>query len=87
MEPLNDLYKVTPEELIDSLSDGPRPLLLNPDPVEVQELLSEVHADLGDRDPKWSSDEDGRLMAKWWSSDEDSHVGEGERVLWSDWKE
>jgi|TARA_B110000211_G_scaffold131456_1_gene150963 hypothetical protein len=58
MEPLNDLYKVTPEELIDAPSDGPRPLLLNPDPVEVQELFSEVHASLGDRDPKWSSDED-----------------------------
>ena len=67
MEPLNDLYKVTPEELIDAPSDGPRPLLLNPDPVEVQELFSEVHASLGDRDPKWSSDEDGRLMAKGWS--------------------
>ena len=73
MESLNDLYSITPEELIDSLSDGPRPLLLNPDPVQVQDLLSEIHANLGDRDPDWSSD--------------DSHVGEGERVLWSDWKE
>ena len=60
MESLYDLYRITPEELIDSLSDGPRPrpLLLNPDPVQVQELLSEVYADLGDRDPNWSSDED-----------------------------
>ena len=74
MESLNDLYRITPEELIDSLSDGPRPLLLNPDPAQVQDLLSEIHANLGDRDPDWSSDED-------------SHLGEGERVLWSDWKE
>jgi hypothetical protein len=58
MESLYDLYRITPEELIDSLSDGPRPLLFNPDPVQVQELLSEVYANLGDRDPNWSSDED-----------------------------
>ena len=29
------------------------------DPREVQELLAEVHAELGDRDPSFSTDEDG----------------------------
>ena len=29
------------------------------DPREVQELLAEVHAELGDRDPNWSTDQDG----------------------------
>ena len=29
------------------------------DPREVQELLAEVHAELGDRHPSFSTDEDG----------------------------
>ena len=33
------------------------------DPREVQELLAEVHAELGDRDPQWSTDEDGLTPA------------------------
>ena len=33
------------------------------DPRELQELLAEVHAELGDRDPSWSTDEDGLTPA------------------------
>jgi len=33
------------------------------DPREVQELLAEVHAELGDRDPSWSTDQDGLTPA------------------------
>jgi len=29
---------------------------------EVQELLAQVHAEMGDRDPAWSSDDDGIPM-------------------------
>jgi len=44
MESLYDQYKITPKELIDSLSDGPRSLLLNPSPDQIQDLLSEIYA-------------------------------------------
>jgi hypothetical protein len=33
------------------------------DPREVQELLAEVHAELGDRDPSWSTDQEGLTPA------------------------
>ena len=33
------------------------------DPREVQELLAEVHDELGDRDPSWSTDQDGLTPA------------------------
>ena len=58
MTDLHDFITVRPEELIDSLADGPRAGQFNPSPEEVQELLAQVHADMGDRDPSWSSDND-----------------------------
>jgi hypothetical protein len=33
------------------------------DPRELQELLAEVHDELGDRDPSWSTDQDGLTPA------------------------
>ena len=33
------------------------------DPRELQELLAEVHDELGDRHPQWSTDEDGLTPA------------------------
>ena len=45
MTDLHDFIKVRPEELIDSLADGPRAGQFNPSPEEVQELLAEVHAE------------------------------------------
>jgi len=43
MTDLHDFIKVRPEELIDSLADGPRAGQFNPSPEEVQELLAQVH--------------------------------------------
>ena len=37
--------------------------MLTHDPREIQALLAEVHADLGDRDPNWSTDQDGLTPA------------------------
>jgi hypothetical protein len=58
MTDLHDFITIRPEELIDALADGPRAGQFNPKPEEVQELLAEVHAELGDRDPRFSTDED-----------------------------
>ena len=58
MNELHDFIAVRPEELIDALADGPRAGAFTPSPEEVQELLAQVHADMGDRDPSWSSDND-----------------------------
>jgi len=48
---MNELLRyfatVTPAELIDSLTDGPRNGQFNPNPEEVQALLAEIHADDG----------------------------------------
>ncbi len=38
------------------MDDGPRAGCWNPTPDEVQEVLAQIHADMGDRDPQWSSD-------------------------------
>jgi len=57
MTELHDFITIRPEELTDSLADGPRAGMPHPDPEEVQELLAQVHAELGDRDPAWSSEE------------------------------
>ena len=57
MTELHDFATVRPEELIDALEDGPRGGQFNPNPEELQALLAEVHSDLGDRDPAWSSEE------------------------------
>ena len=43
---------------IDELAkQDPREMFAH-DPREIQELLAEVHAELGDRDPRFSTDED-----------------------------
>ncbi len=57
MTELHDFMTVRPEELIDALEDGPRGGQFNPSPEEMQDLLAQVHAELGDRDPAWSSEE------------------------------
>jgi len=50
---------MTNEELA---KQDPREMFTH-DPREIQALLAEVHADLGDRDPQWSTDEDGLTPA------------------------
>ena len=57
MTEIHDFATVRPEEFIDALADGPRHGQFNPDPEEMQDLLAQVHAELGDRDPAWSSEE------------------------------
>ena len=54
-----DLAPMNENDLRDMLDDGPRAGNFNPTPDEVQEVLAQIHADMGDRDPNWSSDEDG----------------------------
>ena len=54
--PIGQLAPMTESDLRDTLADGPRCGNWNPPPDEVQEVLAEIHADLGDRDPRWSSD-------------------------------
>ena len=56
MTDLHDFITTRPEELIDSLADGPRAGALNLNPEEVQDLLAQIHAEAGDRDFAWSSD-------------------------------
>ena len=46
-------------DLRDMLDDGPRGYASNPSPDEIQEVLAQIHNDMGDRNPEWSSDEDG----------------------------
>ena len=56
MTDLHDFITTRPEELIDSLADGPRAGTLNLNPEEVQDLLAQIHAEVGDRDFAGSSD-------------------------------
>ena len=66
MTDLHDFIKVRPEELIDSLADGPRAGQFNPSPEEVQELLAEVHAE--EHPTQYSTDDDERptwTSAEW----------------------
>ena len=44
---------------IDELAKQDPREIFSHDPRELQELLAEVHAELGDRDPRFSTDEDG----------------------------
>ena len=46
-------------DLRDMLDDGPRSGNFNPTDEVVQDLLARIHNDMGDRNPEWSSDEDG----------------------------
>jgi hypothetical protein len=41
------------------LDDGPRGYVSNPSPDEIQEVLAQIHNDMGDRNPEWSSDQEG----------------------------
>ena len=59
MTDLHDFIAVRPEELIDSLADGPRAGQFNPSPEEVQELLAQVHAE--EHPSQHSTDEDERV--------------------------
>ena len=54
--PISQLSPMTESDLRDMLDDGPRCGNWNPTPDEIQEVLAEIHSDLGDRDPKWSSE-------------------------------
>ena len=66
MTDLHDFIKVRPEELIDSLADGPRAGQFNPSPEEVQELRAEGHAE--EHPTQHSTDDDERptwTSAEW----------------------
>ena len=54
--PIGSLAPMNENDLRDLLMDGPRAGLDNPSPDEIQRLLEELHDDMGDRDPEWSSD-------------------------------
>ena len=58
MTDLHDFITIRPEELIDSLEDGPRAGQFNPNPEEVQELLAQVHAE--EHPTHFSTDQDER---------------------------
>jgi hypothetical protein len=59
MTDLHDFITIRPEELIDSLADGPRAGQFNPSPEEVQELLAQVHAE--EHPTQHSTDDDERV--------------------------
>jgi hypothetical protein len=54
--PIGDLQPMNETDLREMLDDGPRAGNWNPTPDEVQEALAQIHADMGDRDPNWSSE-------------------------------
>ena len=54
--PIGQLAPMTESDLRDMLSDGPRYGNWNPTPDEIQEVLAEIHDNLGDCDPTWSSE-------------------------------
>ena len=51
-----NLAPMAEAELHMVMDDGPRAGCWNPTPDEVQEVLAQSHADMGDRNPQWSSD-------------------------------
>lgn len=53
-----NLAPMNETDLREMLDDGPRAGNWNPTPTEVQEALAQIHADMGDRHPQWSSDND-----------------------------
>ena len=57
--PISQLAPMNQTDLRDMLDDGPRGYVSNPSPDEIQEVLAQIHNDMGDRNPEWSSDEDG----------------------------
>mgnify|MGYP003626259638 len=54
--PIGQLSPMKESDLHDMLSDGPRCGNWNPTPDEIQEVLAEIHDNLGDCDPTWSSE-------------------------------
>ena len=56
--PIGQLAPMSESDLRDMLDDGPRCGNWNPTPDEVQEVLAQIHDEMGDRTPHWSSDED-----------------------------
>ena len=56
--PIGQLTPMNETDLREMLDDGPRAGNWNPTPTEVQEALAQIHADMGDRHPQWSSDND-----------------------------
>jgi len=56
--PIGQLAPMNETDLREMLDDGPRAGCWNPTPEEVQEMLAQIHDDMGDRDPSWSSEVD-----------------------------
>ena len=56
--PISDLPAMNETDLREMLDDGPRAGNWNPTTDEIQQVLTQIHADMGDRDPNWSSEVD-----------------------------
>tara|TARA_R100001509_G_scaffold91_1_gene73 strand:- start:942 stop:1148 length:207 start_codon:yes stop_codon:yes gene_type:complete len=56
--PIGDLQPMNETDLREMLDDGPRAGNWNPTPDEVQEVLAQIHDEMGDRNPSWSSEVD-----------------------------
>jgi len=54
--PIGKLSPMNETDLREMLDDGPRAGCWNPTPDEVQKVLAEIHDEMGDRNPQWSSD-------------------------------
>lgn len=57
--PISQLAPMNQTDLRDMLDDGPRGYVSSPSPDEIQEVLAQIHNDMGDRNPEWSSDQEG----------------------------
>ena len=57
--PISQLAPMNQSDLHDMLADGPRGYVFNPSHDEIQEVLAQIHNNMGDHNPEWSSDEDG----------------------------
>jgi hypothetical protein len=57
--PISQLAPMNPSDLNDMLADGPRGYVFSPSHDEMQEILAQIHDDMGDRNPEWSSDQEG----------------------------
>ena len=57
--PISQLAPMNQSDLHDMLTDGPRGYVSSPSHDEMQEILAQIHNDMGDRNPEWSSDQEG----------------------------
>jgi len=57
--PISQLAPMNQSDLNDMLADGPRGYVFNPSHDEMQEILAQIHDDMGDRNPEWSSNQEG----------------------------